>query len=472
LRENGFDPDFGAQVDAQVASSHGQTAAQAARDLRDLLWSSIDNDESRDLDQIEVAEQLPNGAIRILVAVADVDALVVKDSPADVHAQANATSVYTGVAVFPMLPVEFSTNLTSLNENADRVAVVIENVVEEGGDVSHYDVYRGLVRNKAQLAYDETGRWLENTSGGTVQPPAKVAQTAGLAAQLRLQWEAAKRLKKERERAGALDLETIEATPVAKNGRVVDLALTHKTASRDLIEDFMIAANVAIAKWLEAGGRSGIRRIVREPERWARIVELAKQYGATLPAEPDSLSLAQFLSQRHAADPLRFPDLSLAIVKLMGPGAYALDLPGKDPGGHFGLAAHDYTHATAPNRRYADLITQRLVKAALAGAPAPYSDEVLGDLAQHCTEREDAARKVERTMRKVGAALMLADHIGERYDAIVTGRSSSGTYVRLLHPPAEGRVVRGEKAMDVGDRVKVKLIGTDAAKGWIDFEGL
>ena len=471
LRENGFDPEFGSAVEAQAATSKQPARADGVRDLRNLLWSSIDNTESRDLDQLEVAEELSDGAIRILVAVADVDALIGKGSPADLHAQESSTSVYTGVQVFPMLPEQFSTNLTSLNENEDRVAVVIENIVAPNGDVTKFDVYRAVVRNKAQLAYDDTGDWLENTKGGTVQPPQKVSAMSGLAAQLRLQWESAKRLKAERERNGALDLETIEATPVAKDGRVVDLKLTHKNAARDLIEDFMIASNVAIAKWLEARGRSGIRRIVREPERWSRIVELAAQYGETLPAEPDSLSLAKFLAKRHAADPLRFPDLSLTIVKLMGPGAYALDLPGKDPGGHFGLAAHDYTHATAPNRRYADLITQRLVKAALADGPPPYSDDELGGLAAHCTEREDAARKVERTMRKVGAALMLADHIGERYDAIVTGRSSSGTYVRLLHPPAEGRVVRGEKGMDVGDRVKVKLIGTDAGKGWIDFEG-
>jgi VacB/RNase II family 3'-5' exoribonuclease len=471
LREYGFDPEFGADVEQQVAAARGPARADGLKDLRDLLWSSIDNTESRDLDQIEVAEQLPGGAIRILVAIADVDALVGKGSPADLHAQENSTSVYTGVTIFPMLPEQFSTNLTSLNENEDRVAVVIENVIEANGDVTRSDVYRGVVRNKAQLAYDETGRWLENTSGGTVQPPERVATTPGLAVQLRLQWDAARRLKKEREENGALDLETIEATPVAKGGRVVDLTLTHKSAARDLIEDFMIASNVAIAKWLEARGRSGIRRIVREPERWARIVELAGQYGETLPGEPDSLALSKFLAKRHAVDPLRFPDLSLAIVKLLGPGAYALDLPGKDPGGHFGLATHDYTHATAPNRRYADLITQRLVKAALAAQPAPYSDDELGQLAQHCNEREDAANKVERTMRKVGAALMLADHIGERYEAIVTGRSPAGTYVRLLHPPAEGRVVRGERGMDVADRVKVKLLGTDAEKGWIDFEG-
>jgi exoribonuclease-2 len=471
LLENGFDPDVGPPVQQQVASLAAPASPNGLRDLRSLLWSSIDNTESLDLDQIEVAEQRPDGAIRVLVGIADVDALVPKGCPVDEHARENATSVYTGVKVFPMLPDKLSTNLTSLSKDGDRVAIVVETVVEPNGDVARYDVYGAVVRNQAKLAYDDTGAWLENTRGGTVQPPAAIASTPGLAAQLRLQLDAAKRLKAERERNGALDLDTIEATPIAKDGRVVDLKLTHKSAARDLIEDFMIAANVAIAKWLEAKGRSGIRRIVREPERWNRIVELAAQYGERLPAEPDSPSLARFLAKRRAADPLRFPDLSLAIVKLMGPGAYALDLPGKDPGGHFGLAAHDYTHATAPNRRYADLITQRLVKAALANAPAPYSDAELGDLAQHCTEREDAARKVERTMRKIGAALMLADHIGEKYDAIVTGRSDKGTYVRLLHPPAEGRVVRGDHGMDVGDRVTVKLIGTDAEKGWIDFSG-
>jgi exoribonuclease-2 len=284
-----------------------------------------------------------------------------------------------------------------------------------------------------------------------------------------LQWHAAQRLKKERLENGALELETIEATPVAKGGRVVDLTLTHKTAARDLIEDFMIASNVAIAKWLEDRGRSGIRRIVREPERWGRIVELASQYGEHLPAEPESLALAQFLAKRRAADPLRFPDLSLSVVKLLGPGAYALDLPGKDPGGHFGLAAHDYSHATAPNRRYADLITQRLVKATLADAPAPYSDEELGELAQHCTEQEDDANKVERQVRKSAAALLLEDRIGQRFDAIVTGSSEKGTWVRVPSPPVEGKLVHGADGIQVGQKLRVKLIATDFDRGFIDF---
>jgi exoribonuclease-2 len=472
LRENGFEPDFGDDVRAQVASIGEAPLTEGVRDLRDLLWSSIDNVESRDLDQVEFAEQMPDGAIRILVGVADVDARLPDGSPADLRARRNATSVYTGVAVFPMLPERLSTDLTSLNEGEDRFAIVIESVVAPSGEVTAFDVYRSSVRNRAKLAYDDVGRWLEGGVVNTASAPVLVTRTRGLAAQIELQREASRRLKGERARNGALELETIEATPVAQDGRVVDLRLTHKSLARDLIEDFMIASNVAIAKWLERRGRSGIRRVVREPERWGRIVDLAARYGERLPSVPDSRALAHFLATRQAADPDRFPDLSLSIVKLMGPGEYALDLAGEDPGGHFGLAAHDYSHATAPNRRYADLVTQRLVKAALADRPAPYSNDELGELARHCTEREDAARKVERTMRKVAAALLLADRIGEEFDAIVTGESKKGTYVRLLHPPAEGRVVRGAEGMDVGDRVRVRLIATDPEKGWIDFAGM
>jgi VacB/RNase II family 3'-5' exoribonuclease len=467
MRANGFDPDFGADVQRETAALRGPAPQDGVRDLRDLPWSSIDNTESRDLDQIEIAERRPDGAIRIIVAIADVDALVPKASAIDRRAQANSTSVYAGVAVFPMLPERLSTDLTSLNQDEDRLAVAIETVVDAKGDVVVGDVYRAFVRNRAKLAYEDVGAWLD---GGAV--PAGVAGNQVLIDQLKLQREASERLKAERERNGALELETIEATPVTKDGRVVDLRLVHKNKARDLIEDFMIASNVTIAKYLEARGRSGIRRVVREPERWNRIVELAGRYGASLPAEPDPLALAKFLSQRRQADPERFPDLSLSVVKLMGPGIYALDMPGRDPGGHFGLATHDYTHATAPNRRFADVVTQRLVKAALADAPAPYSDDELTSIAQHCTEREDAARKVERYVRKTAAALLLHDRIGETFDGIVTGASPKGVYVRTIHPPAEGRVVRGEHGFDVGDKVRVKLIGADPNKGYIDFAGV
>ncbi|MDE3215764.1 MAG: RNB domain-containing ribonuclease [Gemmatimonadota bacterium] len=464
----GFEAQFPAAAAQQLAQLTAPAPAAAdARDLRGMLWSSIDNATSLDLDQAEVAEQLAGDAIRLLVAIADVDALVSRDSPLDVHAHANSTSVYTGVEVFPMLPDRLSTGLTSLNENEDRLAFVIETVVDASGEVTRHDVYRALIRNQAKLAYDDLGAWLD---GGPA--PAKVAASAGLASQIRLQSEAAQRLKEQRARHGALEFDTLEATPVARGGQIVDLALTRKSKARDLIEDFMIASNIAIAVFLESKGRSGIRRVVREPERWSRIVDLAKQYGTTLPAQPDSLALANFMSARRAADPVRFPDLSLTVVKLMGPGEYALDLPGRDPGIHFGLAVHDYTHATAPNRRYADLVTQRAVKAALAGTPAPYSNDELAAIAAHCTEREDAASKVERTMRKVAAALLLAHRIGDVFDGIVTGVSDHGTFARLFHPPAEGMVVHGQHGLDVGDKVRLRLIHTDPQQGYLDFDAV
>ena len=463
----GFEPELDSAAKAQLDKISGPApVVPAIKDPRDKPWSSIDNQESRDLDQIEYAEKLPNGNVRLVVGIADVDALVPKGSPLDKHAFANCTSVYTGVDVFPMLPEKLSTDCTSLNEGEDRVIIAIETVVDAKGEVASYDVYRAIGRNNAKLAYDDVGEWLD--SGGTLD---KVTDNGILTQQLQLQAEASKRLKDERARNGALEFDTIEATPIAKDGKVVDLRVIHKNRARDLIEDFMIASNVAIARFLEARGRSGIRRVVREPERWDRIVELAARYGEKLPTEPSSLALSQFLIKRRSADPDRFPDLSTSIVKLMGPGIYALDLPGTDPGGHFGLATHDYTHATAPNRRYADLVTQRLVKAVLENAPPPYSDDELSAIAKQCTEREDAENKVERKVRKTVAALLLSDRIGDSFDAIVTGAGSKGTFVRTVRPPAEGMVVRGQKGFDVGDKVRVKLVRADPQKSYIDFEG-
>jgi exoribonuclease-2 len=470
LAANGFafdDPPPPLPADAPPPPAP-QPADAGLRDMRDLLWSSIDNAESRDLDQVEVAEPLPDGAIRVHVGIADVDALVPRGSPVDEYARRNATSVYTGPAVFAMLPEALSTDATSLLDGAERLAVVVTLEVDAAGVVRRHDACRARVRNRAKLVYEDVGAWLD---GGGGAPPAGLARVPGLEAQLRLQREAARRLKAERLRAGALEFDTVEARPVTRDGHVVDLELVRKNLARDLIEDFMIASNVAIARFLESHGSSGIRRVVREPERWNRIVAVARSYGDTLPDAPDSLALAGFLSRRRAADPERFPDLSTAIVKLLGPGIYALDRPGTDPGGHFGLAAHDYAHATAPNRRYADLVTQRLVKAVLAGAPQPYADDELAAIAAHCTEREDAARKVERVVRKMAAAELLGPRVGETFDAIVTGETPKGTFVRLLHPPAEGRVVRGEAGMDVGDRVRVRLVAVDPALGHVDFAG-
>jgi exoribonuclease-2 len=469
LRDNDFVPELDDAARRELDGLKPAPLTPDLRDLRALPWSSIDNTESRDLDQVEVAEQLPDGAMRVRLGIADVDALVPKGSALDQHAYTNATSVYTGIEVYPMLPVQLSTDLTSLGEGEERVALVIDLVLERDGSPRSHEVYRAMVVNRAKLAYDSLGAWLE----GRGAAPDAVARDPKLQAQLWLQDRAASLMKTLRDRAGALEFETVEATAVGSDGKVTALQVTRKNRARDLIEDFMIAANVAIARYLAEQDRSAIRRVVREPKRWSRIVELAAKFGTTLPVEPDSKALADFLAARRAADPLRFPDLSLSIVKLLGPGEYVLDKPGPaDDQGHFGLAAHDYSHATAPNRRYADLVTQRLVKAAIAGAPAPCGDDELAAIAAHCTERENAANRVERIARKAAGAILLEHHVGTVYDAIVTGVNKDGTYVRLLSPPAEGRVMRGEQGMDVGERVRVRLIATDPRRGFIDFAGL
>ncbi|MDQ2664802.1 MAG: RNB domain-containing ribonuclease [Gemmatimonadota bacterium] len=469
LHADKFAPELDAAAAAELELLRAPEPPSGVRDLRNLLWSSIDNDNSRDLDQIEWAEELPDKGLRLLVGIADVDALIRKGSALDQHAMVNSTSVYTGVDVFPMLPSEISTGLTSLNEGGDRVALVVEVVLGPDGSPSSHDVYRAITTNKAKLAYETVGPWLE----GRGAAPEQVKNNPALEAQLWLQDRIASALKAGRQKAGALEFDTVEATPVTQDGKVQSITITRKNRARDLIEDFMIAANVAIAQYLAEQQRSAIRRVVREPKRWSRIVEIAATYGTTLPAIPDPKPLADFLAIRRQADPVRFADLSLSIVKLLGPGEYVVDKPGPaDDQGHFGLAAHDYTHATAPNRRYADLVTQRLVKAAIAGEPAPYTDDELATIAAHCTERENAANHVERTVRKAAAALLLADRIGSVFDAIVTGVNKDGTYVRLLSPPAEGRVMHGYEGMDVGERVRVRLTRTDAVRGYIDFDGV
>lgn len=469
LRANGFEPDETDAMRAELAGLRaGVGVGTGVRDLRELLWSSIDNPESRDLDQVEFAEPLPDGGIRLRIGIADVDSRVPRGSALDRHAMANGTSVYTGVSVYPMLPAPLSTDLTSLNEGEERLVVVVEVAIDARGRVTEHEVYRALVVNRAKLAYDTVGAWLE----GAGPVPEAVAATPGLEEQVWLQDRAASLLKAVRVQAGALEFETVEAAATGKDGKVESIVITRKNRARDLIEDFMVAANVAIARYLASRERSSIRRVVREPKRWPRIVAIAAGHGATLPPEPDARALSGFLAARRAADPARFPDLSLSVVKLLGPGEYAVDLPGRaDDEGHFGLAAADYSHATAPNRRYADLVTQRLVKAAIADAPPPYTDEELRAIAARCTDRENAANRVERVTRKSAAALLLASRIGGAFDAIVTGVNRDGTYVRLLSPPAEGRVVRGEAGMDVGERVRVRLVATDAARGHVDFEG-
>jgi exoribonuclease-2 len=471
--ENGFTSDFPPEATGEVAkleSASPSTATQDVQDLRALLWSSIDNRESRDLDQVEVCESLDGGRIRLRLGIADVAQFVAKGSAIDKRAAANTTSLYTGVETFPMLPEELSCDLTSLLEAKERLVIVVDLIVDQSGTVTEMHPYRARVVNHAKLTYEAVGMWL---TGGAA--PEEFGAIQGLADQVRLQDVLAQRLRTQRQAHGALDFETIEATPVTSpNGDVVDLAVTRKNRARDLIEDFMIAANVAMASFLEGRRVPSIRRVVHVPKRWPRIVELAKRYGASLPNEPSSVALAGFLKLRREADPDTFADLSLSVVKLLGAGEYAVERPWEPDGeeGHFGLAVDDYSHTTAPNRRYADLVMQRLVKATLAGEAIPYTADELDTIAAHCTEMENAARKVERTMRKVVAATLLERRVGETFDAIVTGVNESGTFARLMHPPAEGRIVRGEHSLDVGDRVKVKLVEVDVGKGYIDFARL
>jgi exoribonuclease-2 len=466
--ENGFQPDFPPGTDTELAAIQAQPvppAADGVADLRNLLWSSIDNDTSRDLDQIEWAEQLPDGRIRVLVGVADVDARVHKGTLLDTHAQSETTSVYTGVTIYPMLPTALSEGITSLNENEDRAAIVIEFSVDADGTASDGKAYRALVHNRAQLAYPSVGAWLE----GKAAAPAKVAASADLAAQLKLQDTAAQRMEGCRFQHGALDLETIETRPVLITDQIVGIAPVQKNRATMLIEEFMVAANGVIARTFEGAGLASIRRIVRTPKRWDRIVELAKAKGYTLPAEPDSKALNDVLLAEKQKDPDHFPDLSLTVIKLLGPGEYILVKPNQPSPGHFGLAVQDYTHSTAPNRRFPDVVTQRLLKAWLTHSAAPYSEDELNAIAQRCTEREDAARKVERDMQKRIAAVVLHPHIGQSYPAIVTGVNNYGTFVRILDPHVEGMLVHGGKGLDVGDKVTVKLVSTDPERGFIDF---
>ena len=470
--EHGFQPDFPAGTDTELAKIEAQAqlpTSPEVKDLRQLLWSSIDNDTSKDLDQIEWAEQLPDGRIRVLVGVADVDVRVPRGSLLDKHAQSETTSVYTGVKVFPMLPPELSEGITSLNENEDRPADVIDFAVDESGAVSDGRVYRALVRNRAQLAYPSVGAWLE----GQGPAPEKVAANADLEAQLRLQDKAAQRMLGSRFQHGALDLETIETHPVLKADEIVDIGSQEKNRATSLIEEFMVAANGVVARIFEQAGVASIRRIVRTPKRWDRIVQLADGLGTKLPEEPDSKALNDFLLAQKQKDPDHFPDLSLAVVKLMGPGEYVLVKPNEESPGHFGLAVQDYTHSTAPNRRFPDIVTQRIMKAHLANAQQPYSESDLNAIAQRCTTMEDAARKVERVMQKRIAAVALHPRIGQTFRAIVTGVNQYGTFVRALEPHVEGMLVNGgkpgSKGLDVGDRVTVRLVGTDPQRGFIDF---
>jgi len=463
----GFDPDFPASVQAELAKLDSVNPFQTTqpRDLRQMLWSSIDNSDSRDLDQVEYAER-SGDHIKVRIGIADVDSYVSKGSAIDQQALKNTTSVYTGVKTFPMLPEKLSTDITSLVEGEDRLAIVIEFDVSPDGEVVPQEVYAANVRNKAKLAYDSVGKWLDN--GGPL--PEGIAKTPGLEPQIKLQLEAAKRLLEARREKGALELDTIQATPVMnESGTVVDLSVSERNSARDIIENFMIAANVTMSEYLNKKKVLSIQRVVRTPENWPRIVEMAEELNESLPPQPDARALANFLERRRKVDPDHFPDLSLAIVKLLGPGEYVAETPESRGEGHFGLAVHNYTHSTAPNRRYADLVTQRLLKSSQSNGKSPYSFSELQQIADHCNERESAARKVERKMRKIAAAMLLRNRVGDEFDAIVTGVTAKGTFVRTLKPPVDGLVVRGKEGLKVGQHARVRLQATDPVNGFIDF---
>jgi VacB/RNase II family 3'-5' exoribonuclease len=473
MLERGLLPDFSAAALAELGRIQAPAGASSASagdpsqmpDLTDLLWASIDNDDSRDLDQLTVAEALPGDKVKIRVAVADVDALVKNGSAIDEHARHNTTSVYTAAEIFPMLPEKLSTDLTSLSFDEERLAVVVEMVIGVDGSLQGSDVYRARVRNHAKLAYNSVAAWLE----GNGAVPDGIAAVNGLTENLRLQDRIAQSLKNLRHVHGALSLETIEAKPIFDGDQLCDLEVEQKNRAKELIEDFMIAANGVTARYLAAKRFPSIRRVVRTPRRWDRIVEIAADHRFRLPGLPDSKALEAFLVKQKAADPLHFPDLSLAVIKLLGAGEYVAELPDGDVPGHFGLAVKDYAHSTAPNRRYPDLLTQRLLKAALEGKPVPYNIDELDVLAAHCTEAEDAANKVERQVGKSAAALLLESRIGEQFDSIVTGASEKGTWVRLLSVPVEGKLVQGFDGLDVGDQIRVQLTSVDVQQGFIDF---
>lgn len=468
MRVNGFEPEFSdaaiEQLD-KIKTAKEKPFYAGIDDLRNLLWSSIDNASSRDLDQIEWAERSPNGDIRLLVAIADVDSLVPIGSPIDDHAKLNTVTVYTETRIFPMLPEQLSTDLTSLNEGVDRIAVVADMTIKENGDVPQSTFYRARVRNKAKLSYESIGRWLDHDG----ELPEQIGRSRELEHQIELQRDAGNRLAAYRRAKGALEFESIESSAVVEDGEIKGIVSVDPNSARKLIENFMVAANVEMAEFLESHDSISLRRVVKVPQRWGGIVSIAAEYGEELPAQPDQPALAAFLEKRRTIDPDHFPDLSLSIIKLIGSGEYVVERPGEDSGGHFGLAVRDYAHSTAPNRRFTDIVVQRLVKAVISGSSPPYTADELEEIAAHCNAQEKAARKVERKMRKIVAATVMRRHTGESFEAIVTGDNTAGVFARTLRPPVDGRIVRGEKNVSVGEKVSVRLLSADPESGFIDF---
>ncbi len=467
MLDRGLLPEFSAEVlkELDQIQSPAKPNGKEIRDLRQMLWASIDNEDSRDLDQLTAAEALADGKVKIYIAIADVDALVKKNSAIDLHAAHNTTTVYVPGRIFSMLPERLSTDFTSMNPDEDRLSVVIEMILNADGILTDSSIYRAVVRNHAKLDYNSVAAWLD----GEESIPQEISEVPRLAESIHLQDAVAEKMKNYRHLQGALSLDTIEAKLQFEGDQLSSMETEEKNRAKQIIEDFMIAANGVVARFLVEHNFPSIRRVVRSPKRWERIVELAEEFGGSLPIAPDSIALEKFLNQQKAADPQRFPDLSLAVIKLLGAGEYTADLPGDNPPGHFGLAVKDYAHSTAPNRRYTDLITQRLVKAAIDKSPVPYSLDELDVLAKQCTNMENAVNKVERQVNKSAEAMLLESRIGEQFEAIVTGAADKGTWVRLLSVPVEGKLVQGFEGLDVGRRLRVKLRAVNVEKGFIDF---
>lgn len=439
---------------------------ETAKDMRDLPWCSVDNADSLDLDQLTYAELLEGNKVKILVAIADVDALVDTKSNIDNHASQNTATVYTVAKIFPMLPEKLSTNLTSLCLDSDRCAIVVEIILGDDGRIQQSDVYQATVRNHAKLQYEKLAAWLEGNS--PVYP--EITKVNGLAENIKLQDRVAQKMKALRYEHGALEFETIEATPIFDGNTLREMKIEQRNRAKDLIEDFMIAANGTTAIFLTGKNFPTMRRVVRIPKQWDRIVELASEHGFSLPPEADSKSLSEYLKFIKQNDPLHFVDMSISVLKLLGSGEYIVNTPGSIPPGHFGLAVKDYTHSTAPNRRYPDLVTQRLLKSAIAGNSISYSTEQLEEIARYCTLKEDDVRKVERQVEKSANAILMESRIGEEFEAIVSGASPKGTWIRLIHPHVEGKLVNGFKGLKVGEKLKARLTQINVELGYIDFE--
>lgn len=465
MRAHALRPAFEAAA-VREAQAQGPALPAVPPDVRDLThlpWFSIDNDDTRDLDQLSVVQPLETDATRLLVAVAEVDTRVPQGSAMDEHAAANTTSVYTAAGVFPMLPQALSNDLTSLHEGQRRLAVVVDMRVEPDGAVTAFELYRAIVLNHAKLAYNGVAAWLD----GAGSAPEALARVPELQEQLHLHDRLALALRQWRRQRGAVTLNTVAARPVFQDGRLADLVPEDRNRAKELIAELMIAANAATARYLAGKRFPSLRRFLQSPQRWDRIAALAAQHGEALPAAPDAPALDKFLRKRLVADPAGFADLSLSVVKLLGAGEYTAAAGGS---GHFGLAVNDYVHATAPNRRFPDLVTQRQVLAAIAGQAPPYCAASLEQIARHCNVQERNANKVERQVLKAAGTFLLQDRIGHTFQGIVTGAAPKGTYVRIDRPLLEGRVVRGFEGLDVGDRVRVRLASVDPAQGFIDFE--